>query len=75
MTKGLTSATDSILNSLTERESKVIRMRFGIGLNTDHTLEEVGKQFDVTRERIRQIGWARCVRCVIPRAQKSCEAT
>jgi len=55
LTKGLTSATDSILNSLTERESKVIRMRFGIGLNTDHTLEEVGKQFDVTRERIRQI--------------------
>ena len=55
LTTGLTSATDSILNSLTERESKVIRMRFGIGLNTDHTLEEVGKQFDVTRERIRQI--------------------
>ena len=55
LTKGLTSATDSILDSLTERESKVIRMRFGIGLNTDHTLEEVGKQFDVTRERIRQI--------------------
>jgi len=55
MTSGLTGATDAILNSLTERESKVIRMRFGIGLNTDHTLEEVGKQFDVTRERIRQI--------------------
>lgn len=55
LTTGLTSATDSILDSLTERESKVIRMRFGIGLNTDHTLEEVGKQFDVTRERIRQI--------------------
>ena len=44
-----------ILNSLTEREAKVIRMRFGIGMNNDHTLEEVGKQFDVTRERIRQI--------------------
>jgi RNA polymerase primary sigma factor len=55
LTNGLTGATDSILNSLTERESKVIRMRFGIGMNTDHTLEEVGKQFDVTRERIRQI--------------------
>ena len=55
LTTGLKSATDSILDSLTERESKVIRMRFGIGLNTDHTLEEVGKQFDVTRERIRQI--------------------
>ena len=55
LTSGLTGATESILNSLTERESKVIRMRFGIGLNTDHTLEEVGKQFDVTRERIRQI--------------------
>ncbi len=55
LTSGLTGATDAILNSLTERESKVIRMRFGIGLNTDHTLDEVGKQFDVTRERIRQI--------------------
>ena len=55
LTSGLTGATDAILNSLTERESKVIRMRFGIGLNTDHTLEEVGKQFHVTRERIRQI--------------------
>ena len=55
LTSGLTGATESILDSLTERESKVIRMRFGIGLNTDHTLEEVGKQFDVTRERIRQI--------------------
>ena len=52
---GLTGATSDILDSLTEREAKVIRMRFGIGMNTDHTLEEVGKQFDVTRERIRQI--------------------
>ena len=42
-------------NGLTAREAKVLRMRFGIGMNTDHTLEEVGKQFDVTRERIRQI--------------------
>ena len=51
----LTNATDDILGSLTAREAKVLRMRFGIGMNTDHTLEEVGKQFDVTRERIRQI--------------------
>ena len=47
-------ATDDVLSSLTAREAKVLRMRFGIGMNTDHTLEEVGKQFDVTRERIRQ---------------------
>ena len=52
---GLKFATHGILDSLTEREAKVLRMRFGIGMNTDHTLEEVGKQFDVTRERIRQI--------------------
>ncbi len=52
---GLTVSTDSILDTLTPREAKVLRMRFGIGMNTDHTLEEVGKQFDVTRERIRQI--------------------
>ena len=52
---GLIFATTDILNSLTPREAKVLRMRFGIGMNTDHTLEEVGKQFDVTRERIRQI--------------------
>ena len=53
--EGLREATDDILESLTAREAKVLRMRFGIGMNTDHTLEEVGKQFDVTRERIRQI--------------------
>ena len=53
--RGLKDATDEILASLTAREAKVLRMRFGIGMNTDHTLEEVGKQFDVTRERIRQI--------------------
>jgi len=53
--ENLTDATEGILESLTARESKVLRMRFGIGMNTDHTLEEVGKQFDVTRERIRQI--------------------
>ena len=55
VTEGLGEATNEILEGLTERESKVLRMRFGIGMNTDHTLEEVGKQFDVTRERIRQI--------------------
>ncbi len=54
-TADLTYATQDILDSLTPREAKVLRMRFGIGMNTDHTLEEVGKQFDVTRERIRQI--------------------
>ena len=53
--ENLQYATDDILGSLTAREAKVLRMRFGIGMNTDHTLEEVGKQFDVTRERIRQI--------------------
>ena len=54
-TSGLQEATRRILSSLTSREAKVLRMRFGIDMNTDHTLEEVGKQFDVTRERIRQI--------------------
>ena len=53
--EGLREATRSILSGLTAREAKVLRMRFGIDMNTDHTLEEVGKQFDVTRERIRQI--------------------
>ena len=53
--EGLREATQGILEGLTARESKVLRMRFGIDMNTDHTLEEVGKQFDVTRERIRQI--------------------
>ena len=52
---GLKNATDKVLELLTDREAKVLQMRFGIGMNTDHTLEEVGKQFDVTRERIRQI--------------------
>nr|WP_303906067.1 RNA polymerase sigma factor RpoD [Thiohalomonas denitrificans] len=52
---GLGEATQGVLEGLTARESKVLRMRFGIDMNTDHTLEEVGKQFDVTRERIRQI--------------------
>ena len=53
--EGLREATQQVLEGLTARESKVLRMRFGIDMNTDHTLEEVGKQFDVTRERIRQI--------------------
>jgi len=53
--EGLREATKEILSGLTAREAKVLRMRFGIDMNTDHTLEEVGKQFDVTRERIRQI--------------------
>lgn len=54
-TAGLQEATRHILSGLTTREAKVLRMRFGIDMNSDHTLEEVGKQFDVTRERIRQI--------------------
>ncbi len=53
--EGLKEATRDVLGGLTAREAKVLRMRFGIDMNTDHTLEEVGKQFDVTRERIRQI--------------------
>ena len=53
--EGLKESTQGVLAGLTARESKVLRMRFGINMNTDHTLEEVGKQFDVTRERIRQI--------------------
>jgi RNA polymerase primary sigma factor len=53
--EGLQDATRDVLSGLTAREAKVLRMRFGIDMNTDHTLEEVGKQFDVTRERIRQI--------------------
>jgi RNA polymerase primary sigma factor len=52
---GSDRATKEVLAGLTAREAKVLRMRFGIDMNTDHTLEEVGKQFDVTRERIRQI--------------------
>ncbi|MDN5865087.1 MAG: RNA polymerase sigma factor RpoD [Gammaproteobacteria bacterium] len=55
LNEGLREAMHSVLATLTAREAKVLRMRFGIGTNTDHTLEEVGKQFDVTRERIRQI--------------------
>jgi RNA polymerase primary sigma factor len=55
MSDGLSQAVENMLGSLSPREAKVLRMRFGIKMNTDHTLEEVGKQFDVTRERIRQI--------------------
>ncbi|MEC8037028.1 MAG: sigma-70 family RNA polymerase sigma factor, partial [Pseudomonadota bacterium] len=51
----LRESTTRVLSSLTPREERVLRMRFGIGMNTDHTLEEVGQQFSVTRERIRQI--------------------
>ncbi len=54
-TESLRAATHDVLAGLTAREAKVLRMRFGIDMNTDHTLEEVGKQFDSTRERIRQI--------------------
>ena len=53
--ESLKSVTEQVLAALSPREAKVLRMRFGIGMNTDHTLEEVGRQFDVTRERIRQI--------------------
>ena len=55
MQAGLRDVVKDILDGLTPREAKVLRMRFGIEMSTDHTLEEVGKQFDVTRERIRQI--------------------
>jgi RNA polymerase primary sigma factor len=54
-TEGLKESIRDVLSGLTAREAKVLAMRFGIDMNTDHTLEEVGKQFDVTRERIRQI--------------------
>ena len=53
--ESLRNSVREVLGGLTAREAKVLRMRFGIDMNTDHTLEEVGKQFDVTRERIRQI--------------------
>ena len=53
--EGMSETVREMLSTLTPREAKVLRMRFGLSMNTDHTLEEVGKQFDVTRERIRQI--------------------
>jgi len=59
----LRDVTKEVLDTLTPREAKVLRMRFGIEMSTDHTLEEVGKQFDVTRERIRQIEPRRCASC------------
>lgn len=68
-------ATKDVLAGLTPREAKVLRMRFGIDMNTDHTLEEVGKQFDVTRERIRQIELRLYVNCVTQAAQKPCAAS
>ena len=55
MQAGLRSVVSEVLDGLTAREAKVLRMRFGIDMSNDHTLEEVGRQFDVTRERIRQI--------------------
>jgi RNA polymerase primary sigma factor len=70
--ESLRETTHSVLAQLTPREAKVLRMRFGIDMNTDHTLEEVGKQFDVTRERIRQLKRRRCASCVILRVASSC---
>src|SRR6202158_4579462 len=67
-TESLRETTHSVLAQLTPREAKVLRMRFGIDMNTDHTLEEVGKQFDVTRERIRQIE-AKALRKLRPRSR------
>ena len=61
MQSGLRAVVNEMLDGLTPREAKVLRMRFGIDMSTDHTLEEVGRQFDVTRERIRQIA-AKAVR-------------
>ncbi|WP_420878449.1 sigma factor-like helix-turn-helix DNA-binding protein [Rahnella perminowiae] len=67
----LRSATHDVLAGLTTREAKVLRMRFGIDMNTDHTLEEVGKQFDVTREHV-SVGSKRkrCVNCATQAAPK-----
>lgn len=70
----LRGVTKDILDSLTPREAKVLRMRFGIEMNTDHTLEEVGKQFDVTRERIRQIEAKALRNCAILRGPNVYEA-
>ena len=55
MSSGLSAGTEAMLDTLTSREAKVLAMRFGIGMSSSHTLEEVGEQFNVTRERIRQI--------------------
>ena len=72
---GLSEAVQKVLGSLTPREAKVLRMRFGINMNTDHTLEEVGKQFDVTRERIRQIEAKPCANSAIPPARNNYAAS
>jgi RNA polymerase primary sigma factor len=75
MQAGLRDVVKDILDSLTPREAKVLRMRFGIEMSTDHTLEEVGKQFDVTRERIRQIEAKAIRKLKHPAVQTSCERT
>jgi RNA polymerase primary sigma factor len=75
MQAGLRDVVKDILDSLTPREAKVLRMRFGIEMSTDHTLEEVGKQFDVTRERIRQIEAKALRKLKHPRARTSCAAS
>ena len=74
-TESLRAATHDVLAGLTAREAKVLRMRFGIDMNTDHTLEEVGKQFDVTRERIRRSKRRRCANCVTRAVLKCCVAS
>ena len=74
--ESLRETTHSVLAQLTPREAKVLRMRFGIDMNTDHTLEEVGKQFDVTRERIRQIEAKALRKLRHPsRSRSNCEAS
>lgn len=75
MYSGLREATREVLDTLTPREAKVLRMRFGIEMNTDHTLEEVGKQFDVTRERIRQMRQKPCANSAILPARNGCVAS
>jgi RNA polymerase primary sigma factor len=72
MQAGLRDVVKDILDSLTPREAKVLRMRFGIEMTNDHTLEEVGKQFDVTRERIRQSKPRRCASSSTPAARTNC---
>ena len=75
MQAGLRDVVKDILDSLTPREAKVLRMRFGIEMTTDHTLEEVGKQFDVTRERIRQIEAKALRKLKHPAVRTSCAAS
>ena len=71
----LRETTTRVLASLTARAERVLRMRFGIGMNTDHTLEEVGQQFSVARERIRQIEEKRCANSSTRAARASCGAS